>query len=158
MANVQWKSRTFAPAFEHWKDGRVVDYTGLENRRTETCRGFESLSFRQEKTPVHLRWQGFFFNWNNVIRIQIPQAVKDVFQIGAYSKLDRDPSGRTITVAYLAVIDIPVKVSGRDDAAKAQWFPLSDLPHLAFDHYDIIQVSHSLRSALPLRSAKNFCS
>ena len=49
MANVQWKSRTFAPAFEHWKDGRVVDYTGLENRRTETCRGFESLSFRQEK-------------------------------------------------------------------------------------------------------------
>ena len=28
------------------KDGRVVDYTGLENRRTERYRGFESLSFR----------------------------------------------------------------------------------------------------------------
>ncbi len=28
----------------------MVDYTGLENRRTETCRGFESLSFR--KGPV----------------------------------------------------------------------------------------------------------
>ena len=29
------------------RDGRVVDYTGLENRRTERCRGFESLSFRK---------------------------------------------------------------------------------------------------------------
>ena len=29
-----------------WKDGRVVDYTGLENRRAERHRGFESLSFR----------------------------------------------------------------------------------------------------------------
>ena len=28
------------------KDGRVVDYTGLENRRAERHRGFESLSFR----------------------------------------------------------------------------------------------------------------
>jgi 8-oxo-dGTP diphosphatase len=38
---------------------------------------------------------------------------------------------------------------GQDDAAKAEWWPLSDFldkpsgiaerPHLAFDHYDIIQ-------------------
>ena len=45
------KSRTFAAAFEHWRDGRVVDYTGLENRRTERCRGFESLSLRNKEQP-----------------------------------------------------------------------------------------------------------
>lgn len=28
------------------RDGRVVDYSGLENRRTERYRGFESLSLR----------------------------------------------------------------------------------------------------------------
>ena len=33
-----------------WKDGRVVDYTGLENRRAERHRGFESLSFRRKET------------------------------------------------------------------------------------------------------------
>ncbi len=70
-------------------------------------------------------------------------------QIGAYSKVlalqatkgraDRDPRGRTITVAYLAIVDEPVAVTGQDDAAKAEWWPLSDLPHLAFDHYDIMQ-------------------
>ena len=62
-----------------------------------------------------------------------------ILQIGAYSKVDRDPRGRTITVAYLAVIDTPVVVSGQDDAAKAEWWALSNLPHLAFDHYDIMQ-------------------
>ena len=32
----------------HWKGGRVVDYSGLENRRAERHRGFESLPFRRE--------------------------------------------------------------------------------------------------------------
>ena len=30
------------------RDGRVVDYNGLENRRTERYRGFESLSLRNK--------------------------------------------------------------------------------------------------------------
>ena len=60
--------------------------------------------------------------------------VKDVHQIGAYSKVDRDPRGRTITVAYLAIIDKPISVVGQDDAAKAEWWPISALPQLAFDH------------------------
>ena len=62
-----------------------------------------------------------------------------VHQIGAYSKVNRDPRGRTITVAYLAIVNAPINVIGQDDAAKAEWWLLSDLPHLAFDHYDIIQ-------------------
>ena len=33
----------------HWRDGRVVDYSSLENYRTERYRGFESLSLRSEK-------------------------------------------------------------------------------------------------------------
>jgi 8-oxo-dGTP diphosphatase len=63
----------------------------------------------------------------------------NVQQIGAYSKVDRDPRGRTITVAYLAVIDEAKDVTGQDDAAKAEWFPLAELPPLAFDHADIMQ-------------------
>ncbi len=62
----------------------------------------------------------------------------NVQQIGAYSKVDRDPRGRTISVAYLAVVDQPFEVSGQDDAAKAQWFPVDALPPLAFDHAQIM--------------------
>lgn len=65
--------------------------------------------------------------------------VSNVHQIGAYSKVDRDPRGRTITVAYLAIIDKPVQVTGQDDAANAEWFPLSALPELAFDHAEIMR-------------------
>ena len=65
--------------------------------------------------------------------------VNNLLQIGAYSKVDRDPRGRTITVAYLAIVDEPLAVNGQDDAAKAQWFPLSALPELAFDHDEIIR-------------------
>ena len=65
--------------------------------------------------------------------------VSEVHQIGAFSKVNRDPRGRTITVAYLAIVDAPMAVSGQDDAAKAQWFPLSALPELAFDHDEIMR-------------------
>ena len=78
--------------------------------------------------------------------------VSTVRQIGAYSKVDRDPRGRTITVAYLAIIEKPAQVTGQDDAAKAEWFPLSALPELAFDHADImadaINSFHLLRKSL----------
>ena len=75
--------------------------------------------------------------------------VNEVHQIGAYSKVDRDPRGRTVTVAYLAIVDVSMTVKGQDDAAKAQWFPLSafldkpsgkaERPELAFDHEEIMQ-------------------
>ena len=48
-------SRTFASLLKKsasqqkfWRDGRVVDCGGLENRCTARYRGFESLSLRQE--------------------------------------------------------------------------------------------------------------
>ena len=65
--------------------------------------------------------------------------VNEVHQIGAYSKVDRDPRGRTVTVAYLAIVAAPMAVSGQDDAAKAEWWPLSTLPELAFDHDEIMR-------------------
>lgn len=74
--------------------------------------------------------------------------VSKVNQIGAYSKVERDPRGRTVTVAYLAIVDAPIAVNGQDDASKAQWFPLSALPELAFDHADIMQDAIKLYTTL----------
>ncbi len=65
--------------------------------------------------------------------------ITELHQIGAYSKVDRDPRGRTVTVAYLAIIDEPIAVTGLDDAAKAEWWSVNALPPLAFDHEDIMQ-------------------
>ena len=74
--------------------------------------------------------------------------VTEIQQIGAYSKVDRDPRGRTVTVAYLAIIDKTEAVKGSDDAAKAQWFPISGLPKLAFDHEEIMKDAKRLFESL----------
>ena len=65
--------------------------------------------------------------------------VGEVKQVGAYSSVDRDPRGRTITVAYVAHIPQALPVMGLDDAAEAKWWPIDALPPLAFDHAQILQ-------------------
>ena len=64
--------------------------------------------------------------------------VSEVTQIGAYSSVDRDPRGRVVTVAFFAKVNSNATVAAGDDAADAKWFPVDDLPELAFDHQQII--------------------
>jgi len=59
-------------------------------------------------------------------------------QFRAYGGVNRDPRHRTISVLFYAFTDDELVASAGDDAAKAQWFPLSQLPELAFDHEQII--------------------
>ena len=65
--------------------------------------------------------------------------VNNLHQVGAYSKVDRDPRGRTITISYLPISDSPGDEKGQDDEANAPWFPISTLPALAFDHEEILK-------------------
>jgi len=60
-------------------------------------------------------------------------------QFYTFSDPDRDPRGRTISVAFLAYIDIEdFQPKAGDDAAKIQWFPVNALPELAFDHDQVL--------------------
>lgn len=65
--------------------------------------------------------------------------VGELFRIGVFDAVDRDPRERIITVAYYTVLDKPVEVCGLDDAAQAKWFLLTELPELAFDHCEILR-------------------
>ena len=67
--------------------------------------------------------------------------VKEITQVGAYSKVDRDPRERVITIAFYTVIDNPVKAVGQDDAKQTEWFTLDNLPTLAFDHSEILSAA-----------------
>jgi 8-oxo-dGTP diphosphatase len=67
--------------------------------------------------------------------------VKDIFlkKLSVYDAVDRDPRGRVITTAFIAIIDARrVKLEAATDAIGAEWFDVYDLPKLGFDHKKII--------------------
>jgi len=60
-------------------------------------------------------------------------------QLYTYGEPHRDPRGRVVTVVYFALIssDKPVRTEGTVEVSRAAWFPVDDLPPLAFDHQEI---------------------
>ena len=65
-------------------------------------------------------------------------AVKDLKEVGTYSEIGRDPRERGITVAHYALVKL-AEVHSDTDAEKAEWYSLSDIPSLAFDHDRILR-------------------
>ena len=61
-------------------------------------------------------------------------------QFHTFSDPNRDPRERVVTVAYYALVKMQ-DVKGGDDAAKAAWFSLDDVPSLAFDHDLILRMA-----------------
>jgi len=60
-------------------------------------------------------------------------------QFHAFGKPGRDPRGWVVTVAYWTIVHADrVQFRAGDDAARAAWFPLTNLPPLAFDHDEML--------------------
>ncbi len=58
--------------------------------------------------------------------------------LGVYSDPERDPRGHTVSVVF-ELRHVSGRPVGGDDAAAAGWYPLDELPELAFDHRRIIE-------------------
>ena len=63
-----------------------------------------------------------------------------VEQFGCFSEVNRDPRERVITIAFYALVR-KSEVKGGDDASDAHWFPIDNVPALAFDHDRILRVA-----------------
>ncbi|MBS1991928.1 MAG: NUDIX hydrolase [Cyanobacteria bacterium SZAS LIN-3] len=64
-------------------------------------------------------------------------------QLFTFGDKGRDPRGRVVTVSYLALLrqdDLELKASS--DASGVAWWPVMDLPKLAFDHRRIVEYAH----------------
>lgn len=66
--------------------------------------------------------------------------IRSMKQVGAFTEVNRDPRGRTVSIAFYAVIE-KSEVKGSDDAAQARWFPIDSIPPLAFDREEILRMA-----------------
>jgi len=76
--------------------------------------------------------------------LQEETGIENVFleQLYTFGDLARDPRDRTVTVAYYALINlVEQKIKASTDARAADWFALSGIPQLAFDHDKILQTA-----------------
>lgn len=67
--------------------------------------------------------------------------IKDIFleQLYTFGNPGRDPRGWVVSVAYYALVSPEQhSIHAATDARQAKWFPVTTLPHLAFDHAQIL--------------------
>lgn len=63
-------------------------------------------------------------------------------QLYTFGEPGRDPRNRAVTVAYYCLVrPRNFRLVAKTDADDAKWFNIKDLPKLAFDHKNIVQVA-----------------
>lgn len=70
--------------------------------------------------------------------------VEDLYQLGAFGAPGRDPRGRMISIAYLGYSSDVENAKAMDDVKELKWFKINDLPKLAFDHKEIIDLATTM--------------
>jgi 8-oxo-dGTP diphosphatase len=64
-------------------------------------------------------------------------------QLYTFGSVGRDPRGRVVTVAYLALLsrdDLELRASA--NASGVAWWPVNETPALAFDHSEIVSYAY----------------
>ena len=63
-------------------------------------------------------------------------------QLYSFGKPGRDPRNRVVSISYFALVrPNHFKIQADTDADEVQWFPVDDIPKLAFDHQKIFDMA-----------------
>ena len=110
------------------------------------------LLIQRDGAPFEGRWAlpgGFvdIAEWlEDAVRRELEEetGLKRLFleQLYTFGAPKRDPRERVISVAYYALVKLTDHaVRAASDARNVAWFPVADLPNLAFDHEDVLEVA-----------------
>jgi 8-oxo-dGTP diphosphatase len=110
------------------------------------------MLIKRDISPFQGEWEipGGFVRMDETLEqaalreLQEETGIHDVFleQLYTFGDLERDPRDRTITVSYYALINlVEQEIQAATDASEANWFRISEIPKLAFDHDRILQTA-----------------
>ena len=120
---------------------------------------FEVLLIQRAHSPFEGMWAlpGGFVDMDETVEEAVGRELKeetsidglDLQQLHTFSAVNRDPRHRTISVVFWAVMLDDQKAEAGDDAMNAQWFQLTNLPKLAFDHDLVIDMAKKKLTSIP---------
>ena len=122
--------------------------------------GLQLLLIQRDRPPFEGMWAlpGGFADMDETLEEVVARELQEetgltginLEQLKAFSSLDRDPRHRTISIVFTGFTWIENSLAkAGDDARNARWFPVGELPSLAFDHAEIIQTALLKISAKP---------
>lgn len=107
------------------------------------------LLIERGREPFKGKWAlpGGFINMDETLEIACRRELEEetglrvgeLKQFRTFDAVDRDPRHRTISVLFYSFLEEELVPFAGDDAAKVQWFSLSHIPELAFDHQLILE-------------------
>ena len=114
--------------------------------------GLKVLLIQRDRPPFEGRWAlpGGFVEMGETLdaaaRRELAEetGLADVFleQLYTFGDPGRDPRGRVVSVAYYALVNLHDRpVIAASDARNAAWFAADDVPPLAFDHAEVLEVA-----------------
>ena len=131
-------------SYQYPRAALTVDAIVFTQKNNETY----VLLIQRGQEPFKGKWAlpGGFVNMDETLEVACIRELLEetgleiaaMKQFKAYDAIHRDPRHRTISVVFSAETNEKKEVSGGDDAARADWFPVTNLPQLAFDHAQIL--------------------
>jgi 8-oxo-dGTP diphosphatase len=111
-------------------------------------RGIFILLIQRGVEPYKNYWAlpGGFVNMDEELELACTRELQEetgisgikLTQLATFGAVHRDPRGRTISIVFWGETEKMLPPVAGDDASKAAWYLLDELPPLAFDHEIII--------------------
>lgn len=116
------------------------------------AKGVKILLIERGNPPFEGQWAlpGGFVDENEALKTAALRELKEetqlegieLSQLHTFGNPGRDPRGHCISIVYMGwLTDEKQQVAAGDDAKEVRWFPINDLPQLAFDHKEIIALA-----------------
>ncbi|MBL4696475.1 MAG: NUDIX hydrolase [Rhizobiaceae bacterium] len=110
------------------------------------------LLIKRKNNPFENKWAvpGGYVDMGETIEMaakrelleETGMVVPNIHFFGYFDAIHRDPRERTISFAFWAQTTVSkANLKAGDDAGDAKWFELVDLPNLAFDHMNLVELA-----------------